>query len=41
MKFNEVAIQKHFYDLVKQYAILKEKNGLIEKLREELNLELA
>lgn len=41
IKVNEVAVQKHFYDRGKQYAILKEKNGLIEKLREELNLELA
>ena len=41
IKVNEVVVQKHVYDRGKQYAILKEKNNLIEKLRTGLNLELA
>jgi hypothetical protein len=36
-----VVIERHVSDKGKQYEILKEKNPLIEKLRVELNLELA
>ena len=38
---NKVVIERHVSDKGKQYEILKEKNPLIEKLRVELNLELA
>ena len=38
---NKVIIERHVSDKGKQYEILKEKNPLIEKLRKELNLELA
>ena len=41
IKVNEVAVQKHVYDRTKQYEILAEKNKIIEKLRQGLNLELA
>lgn len=38
---NKVAIQRHVYDRTKQYEILKEKNPVIEKMRQFLNLELS
>ena len=38
---NEVIIERHVSDKGKQFAMLVEKNPLIEKLRKELNLELA
>ena len=38
---NKVVVERHVSDKGKQYEILKEKNPLIEKLRVELNLELA
>ena len=38
---NEVIIERHVSDKGKQFAILVEKNPLIDKLRKELNLELA
>ena len=41
IKVNEVVVQKHVYDRTKQYEILVEKNRIIEKLRQGLNLELA
>ena len=41
VNINEVVVERHTSDKGKQYEILKEKNPLIEKLRQELNLELA
>lgn len=41
VNINEVVVERHTNDKGKQYEILKEKNPLIEKLRQELNLELA
>jgi DNA polymerase-3 subunit gamma/tau len=41
VKINEVVVERHTSDKGKQYEILKEKNPLIEKLRQELNLELT
>lgn len=41
VKVNQIVIERHVNDKGKQYEILKEKNPLIEKLRKELNLELA
>jgi DNA polymerase-3 subunit gamma/tau len=38
---NKVVVERHVSDKSKQYAILVEKNPLIEKLRKELNLEVA
>lgn len=38
---NKVVVQKNVYDRTEQYKILKEKNPVIEKLRKNLNLELA
>ena len=38
---NEVIIERHVSDKGKQFAMLVEKNPLIDKLRKELNLELA
>lgn len=38
---NKVVVERHVSDRGKQFEILKEKNPLIEKLRKELNLELA
>ena len=38
---NKIVVERHVSDRPKQYEILKEKNPLIEKLRTELNLELA
>ncbi len=38
---NKIVVERHVSDRPKQYEILKEKNPLIEKLRVELNLELA
>lgn len=38
---NKVVVERHVNDKNKQFSILKEKNPLIEKLRKELNLELA
>ena len=38
---NKIVVERHISDKTKQYEILKEKNPLIEKLRKELNLELA
>jgi DNA polymerase-3 subunit gamma/tau len=38
---NKVVVERHVSDKSKQYAILVEKNPLIEKLRQELNLEVA
>ena len=38
---NKVVVERHVSDKSKQYAILIEKNPLIEKLRKELNLEVA
>ena len=41
VKINEVIVERHTSDKGKQYEMLKEKNPLIEKLRQELNLELT
>ena len=38
---NKVVVERHVSDKSKQYAILAEKNPLIERLRQELNLEIA
>ncbi len=38
---NKVVIERHVSDKSKQYAMLVEKNPLVEKLRQELNLEIA
>ena len=38
---NKVVVERHVSDKSKQYAILVEKNPLVEKLRKELNLEVA
>ena len=38
---NKVVVERHTSDKSKQYAILVEKNPLVEKLRQELNLEVA
>ena len=38
---NKVVIERHTSDKSKQYAILVEKNPLVEKLRQELNLEVS
>ena len=38
---NKVVVERHVSDKGKQFAILKEKNPLIEKLRKELNLEIS
>ena len=38
---NKVVVERHTSDKSKQYAILVEKNPLVEKLRKELNLEVA
>ena len=41
VKVNKVIVERHTSDKGKQYEMLKEKNPLIEKLRQELNLEIA
>lgn len=41
VKVNKVIVERHTSDKGKQYEILKEKNPLIEKLRQELNLEIS
>ena len=41
VKVNKIVVERHVNDKAKQFEILKEKNPLIEKLRKELNLELA
>lgn len=41
VNINKVVIERHVSDKGKQFAILKEKNPLIEKLRKELNLEIS
>ena len=38
---NKIVVERHTSDKGKQFEILKEKNPLIEKLRKELDLELA
>ena len=38
---NKIVVERHISDKPRQYEVLKEKNPLIEKLRKELNLELA
>lgn len=38
---NKIVVERHVSDRTKQYEILKEKNPLLEKMRTELNLELA
>ncbi len=38
---NKVVVERHVSDKSKQYAILVEKNPLVERLRKELNLEIA
>ena len=38
---NKVVVERHVSDKGKQFAILKEKNPLVEKLRKELNLEIS
>lgn len=38
---NKVVVERHVYDRTKQFEILKNKNPLVEKLREQLNLELS
>ena len=38
---NKVVVERHTSDKGKQFAILVEKNPLIDKLRKELNLEIA
>ena len=38
---NKVVVERHVSDKSKQYSILVEKNPLVEKLRKELNLEVA
>ena len=41
VNINKVVVERFVNDKAKQFEILKEKNPLIEKLRKELNLELA
>ena len=41
ININKVVVQRHVYDRTKQFEILKEKNHIIGKLREVLNLELS
>lgn len=41
VNINKVVIERHVSDKGKQFAILKEKNPLVEKLRKELNLEIS
>ena len=41
VKVNKVIVERHTSDKGKQYEMLKEKNPLIEKLRQKLNLEIA
>ena len=41
VKVNKVIVERHVNDKGKQYEILKEKNPLIERLRQELNLEIS
>ncbi|MBR3884042.1 MAG: DNA polymerase III subunit gamma/tau [Bacteroidaceae bacterium] len=41
IKVNEIVVERHVYDRKKQYEILREKNHLVEKLRQRLNLELS
>lgn len=41
VEVNKVVVERHISDRKKQYEILIEKNPIIEKLRKELNLELA
>lgn len=38
---NEIVVERHVSDKGEQFKVLKEKNPLIEKLRKELNLEIA
>jgi DNA polymerase-3 subunit gamma/tau len=38
---NKVVVERHVSDKTKQFAILIEKNPLIDKLRKDLNLEIA
>ncbi len=38
---NEVVTRRHVYDRTKQFEILREKNLVIEKLRQALNLDLS
>ena len=38
---NKVVVERHTSDKSKQYALLVEKNPLVEKLRKELNLEVS
>ena len=38
---NKVVVERHISDRTKQYEILREKNPILEKMRIELNLELA
>jgi DNA polymerase-3 subunit gamma/tau len=38
---NKVVVERHTSDKSKQYAILVEKNPLVEKLRKELDLEVS
>ena len=38
---NKVTIKRHVYDRREQFELLKEKNGIIEKLRKALDLELS
>lgn len=38
---NKVTVKRHVYDRTKQYEIIKNKNPLIETLRERLQLELS
>ena len=38
---NTIVVQRHVYDRTKQFEILKKKNPIIGKLRENLNLELS
>lgn len=41
VEVNKVVVERHISDRKRQYEILIEKNPIIEKLRKELNLELA
>ncbi|MBO7301096.1 MAG: DNA polymerase III subunit gamma/tau [Bacteroidaceae bacterium] len=41
VNINKVVVERHVSDKGKQFAILKEKNPLVEKLRKELNLEIS
>ena len=41
ININTVVVERHIYDRTKQFELLRKKNPIIDKLREELNLELS